>query len=454
MHCFSGTPGELVDHGIAKPVLEPKFTSVSAFTQVTLQEVHNLEKTNTESEPEQFQKSKVSSDQNMSSIVEEEEDMYDEVEGSYKIGMVVKKSPVKPNTNEQEVVQKLTDLTIDAKTDTKVKKKRSLDEIISKHRAAQASNKKGIKTIDISEMMTNAPSTSTANKRSKIAESSRIENTTTGIDPEESSKKILESLRQWLTIDTFIYLHGEEKVKKTLDDKKLIEYFEKLKITELKTSQQIKYMEICKRLRMKELAEEQLDAKILNKTLKPLPDYKQLKEENKDLNVKVKSFYCGVVLEKPDSNFSSINKKAEEEEALEEGSPAVLPLVDASSQNAMRRKVFLTSIHRKLLAHLDCLQLDSSFALEQIQELVRTFKLSAKSVIFKPHVWNYVALALIKVISLRNDCFKTQLENKECVGYFNVTLGKMGNHQAFLNNLLQLVQDIDAFVEIFINGIE
>lgn len=154
---------------------------------------------------------------------------------------------------------------------------------------------------------------------------------------------ILNCIKQWFTIETYIYLYGETKIKELLDEKKMGEYFEKLKITELEMSQKLKYMKICKRLQIRELTEEKYDKSVIGQALQPIPDFKRLKEENKAMNLKVKSFYCGLLYEK-----EQVVKEDEniENNLEEQGPPAVLPLVDASSQNALRRKVFLNSINR------------------------------------------------------------------------------------------------------------
>lgn len=153
-------------------------------------------------------------------------------------------------------------------------------------------------------------------------------------------------LKEWLTLESLIFIHGESRVKEVLNEKKLSDYFEELNITELQRDQQIKYLNICKRLQLQEMADEKFDnALIGNEKLMPLPDYKKLKEENKELNVKVKCFYTGKLHEKEDTNFPrTANRNNEKSE--EEGPPAVLPLVDVNSQNAMRKKIFLTSINK------------------------------------------------------------------------------------------------------------
>lgn len=160
------------------------------------------------------------------------------------------------------------------------------------------------------------------------------------VDVESVIKTVL---KEWLTIESYIFLFGEEKIKEVLDEKKLSDYFDKLNIAELKREQQIKYLEICKRLHLQEMADEKFDKAFLGNTkIMPLPDYQKLKTENKELSIKVKCFYTGVLQER-DHNYHMKNSK-EYNENKEDEPPAVLPLVDVNSQTALRRKILLSSI--------------------------------------------------------------------------------------------------------------
>lgn len=348
----------------------------------------------------------------MDTITENDEDgaleddsaeIVEEVEADYKIGKVIKKQK-HCKIQQKEIIEnnsisndmsdiscKMTNLNIDnsksmpyeniykkQKTTTNTdkclkekQKRRSLEEIIAVHKQKTA-NSKTIKTIDLSEIVSSKPGTTSNVRKFKGIEPSlpinkvsikdvKKESNENKIEKHKEENSILnknivydalfirvkECIKQWLTLETFVYLYGEDKIKQILNEKKLDEYFDKLKITELQTSQKIKYFEICKRLHMRELAEEKFDKSVLDQKLNPLPDYKKLKEESKDMNLKVKSFYCGLLYEKANSNFPTSSKSNKDNDNSEvEGPPAVLPLVDASSQNALRRKVFLNSVNR------------------------------------------------------------------------------------------------------------
>lgn len=152
-------------------------------------------------------------------------------------------------------------------------------------------------------------------------------------------QKVKTNIKQWLTLETYILLHGYNKIKEYLNETTISKYFDDLKVNELKTQQQLKYMQICKRLQLHEIAEEKFDKMLKSDQLNPLPNYQKLKQESKEMNLKVHSFYEGTLFEENDSNFP-IKKIDEENEQV------TLPLTDSSSQHALRRRVLITRIQK------------------------------------------------------------------------------------------------------------
>lgn len=95
-------------------------------------------------------------------------------------------------------------------------------------------------------------------------------------------------MSDWLSLETCIFIHGEQKVKEILNENKLSDYFEELNIVQLQREQQMKYMQICRRLHLQEMADEKFDKAFTGgNRLKPLPNYKELKENIMDLKLKV-----------------------------------------------------------------------------------------------------------------------------------------------------------------------
>lgn len=150
-------------------------------------------------------------------------------------------------------------------------------------------------------------------------------------------KQVKKCISEWLTLEALIYIHGENRVKEVLNENKLSDYFDSLKIVELQICQQMKYLDICKKLNFKEMADEKFDRAVRSRTLNPVPDYKELKMENQNLDVKVKSFYNGELYEQNDKNFST------RDAATESGSSMILPQINT---NVQRQKIFLTTANK------------------------------------------------------------------------------------------------------------
>ncbi|GJQ68171.1 hypothetical protein Trydic_g16822 [Trypoxylus dichotomus] len=213
----------------------------------------------------------------------------------------------------------------------------------------------------------------------------------------------------------------KDKVRELLNRNKMEEYFDKLKITDLEVPQQIKYMNICKRLHMQELAEEKFDKAALGNSFKPLPNFKQLKEEVQELD-----------LRENQGNTEECN---------------VLPLVDVSTQNILRRKVFLTSINKTMKKLIVELKMDESYVMLCIQDLVKSFKLQAHNVIFKPHIWPLIAVILLNILCIKDINIKSQMEETRCSEHIELILSKYVGIKKIIEEILILLSDVNKFVE-------
>ncbi|KAJ8924689.1 hypothetical protein NQ315_000840 [Exocentrus adspersus] len=419
-----GLPGKFVNQGIVNPVAVPSFTPVSMFTEASLENIADTEKGKekllNKGKGGHHRKSSKLLKSTMQTITENSEHVEEE-ESSVVNFSNLNKDGSKTNSQRLEHSNSLGTLPVIDENEEKMEDKTEVDE-----------------NIKSSE---NLKTTKKLKKKATKTHKADIE------------LLIQKSFKDWLTLDSLIFIHGEIKVKEILDERKLSDYFEQLNITELHWDQQMKYMSICKRLQLQEIAEEKFDNVLIGNTkLKPIPDYKKLKDENRDLNLKVKSFYGGVLHEKEDSNFPTvINKKDELND--EEGPPAVLPLVDVNSQNAMRRKIFLTSVNKSMQQLLQTLKVShSSWVLSDLQTLVRTFNLKADNIVFKPVLWNYISIALLNILAIRDKNIKNILEEKQSQMYIELQLGSLPSKTKFIDHIMAIIQNIDLFVENYISS--
>ncbi|CAH0547276.1 unnamed protein product [Brassicogethes aeneus] len=403
-----GLPGEYIDQGISKPVVEPVFTTISTFTEASLDDIAdreiNSQKPN--KSPNSFRKSSKLLKSTMQTINENNEQVEGEIE-------------VEPPKKIPEKVIKVT-------------KSDSNKQIVPKLPVIDENEEK-------SDVKENKEETNTPKKNKKKAKTTPKHNI---------ESQIQKSLNEWFTLESYIFIFGEQFIKNLLSEKKLSSLFDTLHIEEMDQSHQIKYVNICKRLQLQEMADEKFDSSVTGKSFKPLPDYSKLKMESKDLDLKVKAFYSGALYEKEDSNFPS-NKKIEEKS--KEGAPAVLPLVDGSSQNALRRKIFLNSINKAMQMLLQALKVTSySSVLSDVQALVKTFKLNATNIVFKPIIWNYISILILNILSNKDKELQKIIEDKRSQEHFELIFSSLPNKTKLLKDLLANIQNIDLFIENFI----
>lgn len=292
IYCFRGSPGEEIDQGIAKIPKNHEFASVASFTEVSLTEIGEME-------VRSRKKGKHKNTEMLEALNETEE--VNEISSEL--------------TNSEE-----------ACSSSKIEDKIGSS---SFHIGEASSSSISLKT-DIKSK--------TSSKVNKSKKNSDL--------PNNLLKSIRKYVYEWITIETYIFLYGEEKIKETLNEAQLQEYFKKLKETEDAITQQKKYLEICQKLHLTQLAEDKMDSNIIGMKIKPIPDYSKIKEESKTMDLKIRSFYSGATFEvEGDKNESEKEQKQTAEENVE-GSPAVLPLVETSAQTAIRRKIYLNSLER------------------------------------------------------------------------------------------------------------
>ncbi|XP_060534652.1 RNA polymerase II subunit B1 CTD phosphatase Rpap2 isoform X2 [Cylas formicarius] len=405
-----GLPGEYIDQGLIKPpTREQYFTSISSFTQASLDDLTDREIKAGKSKRDRPKHAKKCSrlKSTMQTIRETETEVVEE-----ETVVSVSKSEVRTKTHKKETHKK--------------------SACVVNLPAIEENEEK----IDQREPEESAREEMKKNKK-KV--------TRAKLDVEGIVRRALDD---WLTLETCIFIHGEEKVKAVLDEEKLSAYFETLKVMELQWDQQKRYMDVCRRLQLQEMADEKFDSAVVGDSkLMPLPDYKRLKEESKDMHLKVKSFFEGGLYEKKDTNFP----QSKDGVGVEEVSP-VLPPVDANSHHLIRRKIFLSSLNKAMHQLLQSLGVTYfSSTLSDVQSLVKTFRLSAGNVTFKPVIWNYIAVVLLHLLSLRDQSVKSVLQEKRSQEYIKLVTSPQGKNN-FLDEILCNVQNVELFVQQYITS--
>lgn len=251
------------------------------------------------------------------------------------------------------------------------------------------------------------------------------------------------SLTEWFTIDSLIFLYGEEFVKRNLSTQ--TETVRQVLTSALTTSKSLEqneeYIKLCKKIDYLELREEQENSKIVNQNLKPLPDYRMLRADNKRLIVKVRSFYHGS-MEIPEPDYSESEPDSDDDEGDTPAPVSLCPTVDKHSQNVLRRRILCNCLNKIVPGLLQTFGLSSHDMGTEIRALIGTFRLTAKNIIFKPIHLNLLGLIILKIMAEKNKGLMKLMQESTAVKYSNLLLDiyklPPGYLELFVINLLKI----------------
>ncbi|XP_012547826.1 putative RNA polymerase II subunit B1 CTD phosphatase RPAP2 [Bombyx mori] len=248
-------------------------------------------------------------------------------------------------------------------------------------------------------------------------------------------------LAEWFTLDTLIFLYGEEKVREMVSDKEdsVKEYLKNFtKGTFYNSTAYDQYQALCRKLNMLELEDKRYDAKTMQREMKPLPDYTILQEESKKIQLKVKAFFAGQT-EIPEPEPEEKNTQSDE-------NFTALPLVDKNSQNALRRRIVCQHLNKTLPDILRCLGLLSLAISTEVRLLVNTFKLKANNIMFKPIQWTMITIIFIKLLSLRDVHLAHLLEQPMAYQHIQLLLLSYKQDNGYLDRLIFWLTDVDRLL--------
>lgn len=149
-------------------------------------------------------------------------------------------------------------------------------------------------------------------------------------------KRVEKSLREWLTIDSLVYIMSFETVKQLLEKSKV---FDKNHFNLSNKFDNEKYSSVGKCLNIQKTEKDNLKKidTAYDVPLKPVPNYDTLKEQTKEMVIKVRSFYQGDKKVMFDENAFS-------NEEIEEGTEKILPPLYLHAKNAIRRNAVLSKL--------------------------------------------------------------------------------------------------------------
>ncbi|XP_070168176.1 putative RNA polymerase II subunit B1 CTD phosphatase RPAP2 isoform X2 [Polyergus mexicanus] len=235
-----------------------------------------------------------------------------------------------------------------------------------------------------------------------------------------------QSVKEWVTENTLCLLIGEMDEKRQLLENLM---------------HHDRYQQLCKKLnklQLKDGKEEHVNLE--RNVLKPLPHFSVLQEEGKKIDLKVRAFYKGrLTITSPEDNDKESNSNDNDD--------SVLPLTDAHTPNALRRRIFLDKLNkilpdlmRTLTTNVDtssmvqCIYDHERYSL--IKMLISTFNLSAANIVFKSAEWTLVGLIMIKMLSLIDIQLQSLLQSKQASMYTSMILVTYKLDSSYLDRLI------------------
>ncbi|XP_062285700.1 putative RNA polymerase II subunit B1 CTD phosphatase rpap2 [Scomber scombrus] len=165
------------------------------------------------------------------------------------------------------------------------------------------------------------------------------------------------------------------------------------------------------------------------------PDFKTLKKETQQLELRVKEFYKGTWIvpeeeeEEPKGNKVTVQDKRTKD--------PVLPLVDSQAQHLIQKRITvekLTSCLRNIVGPLRLTMIDVT---TDLNNLVRTFSFTNTNIIHKTPEWTLIAVMLLYLLSDVCPVVQEALETTASVVYLNKLFEELGLQEQDLLNLVQ-----------------
>ncbi|XP_026473339.1 putative RNA polymerase II subunit B1 CTD phosphatase RPAP2 isoform X2 [Ctenocephalides felis] len=257
--------------------------------------------------------------------------------------------------------------------------------------------------------------------------------------PKVSILKIISNtLCSWITVDTLIYILGEDRVKEYCKENS--HQFKSSIDLKLTPKQLEQYAKLCKKLDLMEIQE---DLSLITKSenLKPLPDYEYLKQENHKLMIKVRAFYGGKTEISVDELSTDDTTIASSRDRVE---TVFLPLNDQYDQIVKRRGIVLSYLDPILAKLLLEYNINENISFE-LQQLINTFELDATNITFKPAMQKLLALFILGLMSLQYN-LKEKLNNILSSKLFAQILNAYNVHVNEFINIINDVTDIEKVI--------
>ncbi|XP_018968755.2 putative RNA polymerase II subunit B1 CTD phosphatase rpap2 isoform X1 [Cyprinus carpio] len=162
------------------------------------------------------------------------------------------------------------------------------------------------------------------------------------------------------------------------------------------------------------------------------PDFETLRKETELLELRVREFYKGVY-DLPEEVKTDAIKNTQDS-----GKDPPLPLVDSHAQHLIQKRIAVEKLSQSLRDVVGPLHLMMSDVINDINNLVRTFRFSNTNIIHKRPEWTLIAVVLLSVLTEVSPLLRESLASPSSLEYISSLMSELKLEDKDLHNLVLL----------------
>ncbi|XP_056328964.1 putative RNA polymerase II subunit B1 CTD phosphatase rpap2 [Danio aesculapii] len=167
----------------------------------------------------------------------------------------------------------------------------------------------------------------------------------------------------------------------------------------------------------------------------PVPDVEKLRKETEMLELRVKEFYKGVCV-LPEEVETAAAKDSEHTQ--DSGKDPPLPLVDSHAQHQIQKRIVVEKLSHSLRDIVGPLRLTMSDVINDVNNLVRTFRFTNTNIIHKSPEWTLIAVVLLSVLTEVSPLLRESLASVSSLEYISCFMNELKLEEKDLHNLVLL----------------
>ncbi|XP_048018403.1 putative RNA polymerase II subunit B1 CTD phosphatase rpap2 [Megalobrama amblycephala] len=167
----------------------------------------------------------------------------------------------------------------------------------------------------------------------------------------------------------------------------------------------------------------------------PAPDIETLRKETESLELRVREFYKGVCVLPEELETDAVKETEDTQDSVKD---PPLPLVDSHAQHLIQKRIAVEKLSRSLRDVVGPLCLTLSDVINDINNLVRTFRFTNTNIIHKIPEWTLIAVVLLSVLTEVSPLLRESLASPSSLEYISSLMRELKLEDRDLHNLVLL----------------